>query len=377
MIYLDNAATSLHRPPCVVQAVTEALNGMGNCGRGAHAASLAAGRTVHEARTLIDRLFHGYGAQQVAFTANSTAALNLTISSLLAGGGHAITTALEHNSVLRPLYRSGAELSILPADAQGRLSLEGLEEAFRPDTKLVVCTHASNVTGDLLDIERIGAMCAARGVPFVVDASQTAGCFAIDIQAMHIDVLCFTGHKSLLGPQGTGGLCVSPRLRLSPLCVGGSGVHSFDREHPSQMPTALEAGTLNGHGIAGLAAALEWLEDTGLDAIRRREQALADRFYRGVKNLPGVKCYGDFSVRERAPIVSLNLGDWDSALVSDELAQRFGILTRPGAHCAPLIHQALGTVKQGAVRFSFGYFNTEEEVDTAIRAMETLCREDA
>lgn len=377
MIYLDNAATSLHRPSCVVQAVTEALNGLGNCGRGAHAASLAAGRTVHEARTLIDRLFHGYGAQQVAFTANSTAALNLTISSLLAGGGHAITTALEHNSVLRPLYRSGAELTILPADAQGRLSLEGLEEAFRPDTKLVVCTHASNVTGDLVDIERIGAMCAARGVPFVVDASQTAGCFAIDIQAMHIDVLCFTGHKSLLGPQGTGGLCVSPRLRLSPLCVGGSGVHSFDREHPAQMPTALEAGTLNGHGLAGLAAALEWLEGTGLDAIRRREQALADRFYRGVKNLPGVKCYGDFSVQERAPIVALNLGDWDSALVSDELAQRFGILTRPGAHCAPLIHQALDTVKQGAVRFSFGYFNTEEEVDTAIRAVETLCREDA
>ena len=377
MIYLDNAATSLHRPACVVQAITEALNGLGNCGRGAHSASLAAGRTIHEARSRIDRLFHGYGPSQVAFTSNSTAALNLALSSLLAGGGHAITTGLEHNSVLRPLYRSGAELTILPADANGQLSLDGLEAAFRPDTKLVVCTHASNVTGDLVDIAHIGAVCAAHGVPFVVDASQTAGCFAIDMQAAHIDVLCFTGHKSLLGPQGTGGLCVSPKLQLAPLCVGGSGVHSFDREHPSQMPSALEAGTLNGHGIAGLVASLEWLEETGLNTIRRREQALADRFYRGVKNLPGVKCYGDFSVKERSPIVALNLGDWDSALVSDELAQRFGILTRPGAHCAPLIHKAMGTVEQGAVRFSFGYFNTEEEVDTAIRAVETLCMEDA
>ena len=377
MIYLDNAATSLHRPDCVVQAVAEAMNGMGNCGRGAHAASLAAGRTIHEARSRIDRLFHGYGAQQVAFTANSTAALNIAISSLLAEGGHAIATALDHNSVLRPLYRSGAELTILPADEKGRLSLDGLETAFRPDTKLVVCTHASNVTGDLVDIGRIGAACAAHGVPFVLDASQTAGCFAIDMQAMGIDVLCFTGHKGLLGPQGTGGLCVSPRLRLSPLCVGGSGVHSFDREHPAQMPTALEAGTLNGHGIAGLAAALEWLEETGLDTIRRREQALAGRFYQGVKDLPGVKCYGDFSTTERSPIVALNLGDWDSSLVSDELAQRFGILTRPGAHCAPLIHEAMGTVAQGAVRFSFGYFNTKEDVDAAIRAVDTLCREEA
>lgn len=314
------------------------------------------------------------------FTANSTEALNIAIYGLFSSGDHVISTDLEHNSVLRPLYdlqTRGVSVDFVPADRQGNIRYEDMETLFRPETKAVVCTHASNLTGNLLDIAKIGAMAHAHGALLVVDASQTAGAVPIDMRRMNIDVLCFTGHKSLLGPQGTGGLCVSPKLRLAPLCVGGSGVHSFDREHPSQMPTALEAGTLNGHGIAGLAAALEWLEETGLNTIRRREQALADRFYRGVKDLPGVKCYGDFSVKERSPIVALNLGDWDSALVSDELAQRFGILTRTGAHCAPLIHKAMGTVEQGAVRFSFGYFNTEEEVDTAIRAVETLCMEDA
>ncbi len=377
MIYLDNAATSLHRPPCVAEAVCQAMGSMGNSGRGAHDASLAAGRTIFDARRRVDRLFHGYGPEQAAFFPNVTAALNTAITSLLAGGGHAITTALEHNSVLRPLYRTGADLTILPADKAGRVDLSGLEAAFRPDTRLVVCTHASNLTGHVLDIAHIGAVCAKHGVPFVVDAAQTAGCFAIDMQAMQISVLCFTGHKGLLGPQGTGGLCLAPHIQLAPLMVGGSGVHSFDKEHPRQMPTALEAGTLNGHGLAGLAAALAWLEETGLDAIREKEDRLARRFYEGVKDLPGVVCYGDFSAAQRAPIVALNLGDWDSAAVSDELAQRFGILTRPGAHCAPLAHQALGTEEQGAVRFSFGYFNTEDEVDAAIQAMRTLAQEEA
>lgn len=376
MIYLDNAATSLHRPACVVDAICQALNGMGNCGRGASGASLTAGRVVTQCRSRIDHLFHGFGPLQVAFTANSTAALNIAITSLVGPGEHAITTALEHNSVLRPLYRSGAELTILPADTYGNIDLADLSRSIRSNTRLVVCTHASNVTGNLLDIAAIGAVCKQHGIPFVVDASQTAGVFPIDMQAMGISVLCFTGHKGLLGPQGTGGLCVDPALSLRPLMVGGSGIHSFDQEHPHQMPTALEAGTLNGHGIAGLNAALGWLEETGLACIRQKEQALAQRFYQGIRNLPGIVCYGDFSTTERAPVVSLNLGNWDSALVSDELAQRFDIQTRPGAHCAPLMHKALGTQVQGAVRFSFSYFNTEQEVDAAIDALTTLCMEE-
>lgn len=372
MIYLDNAATSLHRPACVVQAITEALNGLGNCGRGAHSASLAAGRTIHEARSRIDRLFHGYGPAQVAFTANSTAALNLALSSLLAGGGHAITTGLEHNSVLRPLYRSGAELTILPADANGQLSLDELEAAFRPDTKLVVCTHASNVTGDLVNIAHIGAVCAARGVPFVVDASQTAGCFAIDMQAAHIDVLCFTGHKGLMGPQGTGGLCIRPGVELRPLLRGGTGIHSYDREQPQAYPARLEAGTLNTHGIAGLHAALKFIEKQTVQAIGAHERALMRRFYDGVKDLDGVTVYGDFSRSERAAVVALNIRDYDSAEVADALFADYDIATRAGAHCAPRMHEALGTVQQGAVRFSFSYFNTENEVDTAIAAVREL-----
>ena len=377
MIYLDNAATSLHRPDCVVQAVCQAMTHLGNCGRGASGANLTAGHVVAECRSKIDTLFHGYGAIQVAFTPNSTTALNIAISSLVRPGDHVITTELEHNSVLRPLYRSGGELTILPANKQGDISLTDLAHAFQPNTRLVVCTHASNVTGNLVDIAAIGKLCKEKEVPFVVDASQTAGVFPIDMQTMGISVLCFTGHKGLRGPQGTGGLCVEPSIHLSPLVVGGSGVHSFDKEQPRQMPLSLEAGTVNSHGIAGLNAALDWLTQVGMAAIRKKEQVLALRFYQGVRDLPGVTCYGNFSHTDRAPIVALNLGSWDSALVSDELADRFDIHTRPGAHCAPRMHQAFGTEQQGMVRFSFDYFNTEQEVDAAIHAITTLCMEDA
>ena len=378
MIYLDNAATSLHRPACVVQAVTEALNGLGNCGRGAHSASLAAGRTIHEVRSRIDRLFHGYGPAQVAFTVNSTAALNLALSSLLAGGGHAITTALEHNSVLRPLYemeKKGVRLTIVKSNPEGTLDLADIENAIAPDTKMIVCTNGSNLTGNYIDPEPIGTLAREKGIVFVVDASQTAGVFPIDVQKMKIDVLCFTGHKGMLGPQGTGGMYVRKGLSVRPLLSGGSGVQTYSKTHPTEMPTALEAGTLNGHGIAGLHAAVEYLEKTGVDTIRAREQDLMWRFYEGVKEIPGVKVYGDFSTKNRCAIVTLNIGDYDSSEVSDELLTEYGISTRSGGHCAPLMHEALGTVEQGAVRFSFSHYNTEEEVDTAIRAIRELAEE--
>ncbi len=375
MIYLDNAATTLHKPPQVMDAVVRAMTAMGNAARGAHGGALEAARTVYNTRVKLARLFGCPRPDHVIFTANSTEALNIAISGLIRPGDHVITTDCEHNSVLRPLYRleeGGAALDVVPADQLGRVAYEDLEALLRPDTRAVVCTHASNLTGNVLDIARIGEMARRRGAILIVDASQTAGALPIDMEAMGIDVLCFTGHKGLMGPQGTGGLCVRPGVEIEPWKVGGSGVHSYDRRQPREYPTRLEAGTLNGHGIAGLSAALDFLQEVGLEAIEAKERALMDRFYQAVSAMDGVTVYGDFSQARRSAIVSLNIRDYDSAAVSDELSETYGIATRPGAHCAPRMHQALGTTDRGAVRFSFSWFNTQEEVDEAIRAVGQL-----
>ena len=375
MIYLDNAATTLHKPPQVMDAVVRAMTAMGNAARGAHGGALEAARTVYNTRVKLARLFGCPRPDHVIFTANSTEALNIAISGLIRPGDHVITTDCEHNSVLRPLYRleeGGAALDVVPADRLGRVAYEDLEALLRPDTRAVVCTHASNLTGNVLDIARIGEMARRRGALLIVDASQTAGALPIDMETMGIDVLCFTGHKGLMGPQGTGGLCVRPGVEIEPWKVGGSGVHSYDRRQPREYPTRLEAGTLNGHGIAGLSAALDFLQEVGLEAIEAKERALMDRFYQAVSAMDGVTVYGDFSQARRSAIVSLNIRDYDSAAVSDELSETYGIATRPGAHCAPRMHQALGTTDRGAVRFSFSWFNTQEEVDEAIRAVGQL-----
>ena len=375
MIYLDNAATTLHKPPQVMDAVVRAMTAMGNAARGAHGGALEAARTVYNTRVKLARLFGCPRPDHVIFTANSTEALNIAISGLIRPGDHVITTDCEHNSVLRPLYRleeGGAALDVVPADRLGRVAYEDLEALLRPDTRAVVCTHASNLTGNVLDIARIGEMARRRGALLIVDASQTAGALPIDMEAMGIDVLCFTGHKGLMGPQGTGGLCVRPGVEIEPWKVGGSGDHSYDRRQPRESPTRLEAGTLNGHGIAGLSAALDFLQEVGLEAIEAKEHALMDRFYQAVSAMDGVTVYGDFSQARRSAIVALNIRDYDSAAVSDELSETYGIATRPGAHCAPRMHQALGTTDRGAVRFSFSWFNTQEEVDEAIRAVGQL-----
>ena len=378
MIYLDSAATSLHRPREVIRAVCEAMEQLGNPGRGAYEASLQAARTVFRARTELSRLFGMKDPSRVVFTANVTEALNLAISSLFGAGSHVITTCLEHNSVLRPLYRQearGASLTILPCDEKGRLRYDLLEQAVGPQTKGIVCTHASNLTGNLVDIRRIGQFCREHGLLFVVDAAQTAGIFPIDMEKDKIDVLCFTGHKGLLGPQGTGGLCVREGIDLESLCVGGSGVQSYRKDQPPQMPEHLEAGTVNVHGIAGLLAAVKWLEHTGVPEIHRREAELMQRFYQRIRQIEGVTVYGDLEdtpPENRAPVTALNIGTLSSDEVCDELAQEYGIAVRGGAHCAPLMHQALGTEEQGAVRFSFSYFNTEEEIDCAVRAVREI-----
>ncbi len=375
LIYLDNAATTLKKPDCVVQAVTEALCSVGNSGRGVHGAALDASRIVFQTRALTAELFGAEGPEQTAFTKNATEALNTALFGLFSPGDHVITTQAEHNSVLRPLYvleKQGVELTILPCDRQGNVNFNALEKEIRPSTKAVVCTHGSNLTGNLMDIEAAGEFCRRKGLLFIVDASQTAGIFPIDVQKMHIDVLCFTGHKSLLGPQGTGGLIVRKGLEIRPLLSGGSGIVTYEKEHPKVMPAALEAGTLNVHGLAGLRASLSWIRERGVDALREQELRLMREFYDRVSVIPSVTVYGDFSGRCRCPIVSLNIGDYDSSRVADVLMEEYNIAVRPGAHCAPLMHQALGTVSQGAVRFSFSHMNTMEEVICAAEAVREM-----
>ena len=378
MIYLDNAATTMHKPQEVIDAVVAAMSSMGNAGRGVNDASLSASRIIYDTREKLCHLFHGTNARQIAFTNNSTESLNMAIKGILNPGDHVITTMLEHNSVLRPLYEMearGVKLTIVKSNEQGTLNIQDIEDAITEETKLIICTNGSNLTGNYIDLKPIGEMAHKHGVLFAVDASQTAGVFPIDVQDMQIDILCFTGHKGLLGPQGTGGIYVREGLSVRPLKSGGSGVQTYSKIHPAEMPTALEAGTLNGHGIAGLHAALEYLEKTGIDSIRNREQDLMWRFYEGVKDIPNVKIYGDFSTKNRCAVVTLNIGDYDSSEVSDALLTEYNISTRSGGHCAPLMHEALGTVEQGAVRFSFSHYNTEEEVDTAIKAIRELSQD--
>lgn len=379
MIYMDNAATTMRKPEAVIQAVVDAMTSMGNAGRGAHGASLSASRIIYNAREALARFFHAENPKQIVFTNNSTESLNIAIKGILEPGDHVITTMLEHNSVLRPLYemqKKGVEVTIVSADKKGNFSYEEMEATIQDNTKAIVCTNGSNLTGNYVDIGRVGGIAKKHSVLFIVDASQTAGVYPIDVQGMGIDILCFTGHKGLLGPQGTGGMYVKEGVDICPLKSGGSGVQTYSKNHPKEMPTALEAGTLNGHGIAGLLAGVEYIEKVGMDAIREEELKWMWKFYHGVKDISGVKVYGDFDTERRCPIVTLNIGDYDSSEVSDELLMTYDISTRPGAHCAPLMHEALGTVEQGAVRFSFSHYNTEEEVETAIRAIKELAEEE-
>lgn len=375
MIYFDNAATTLHKPHEVIEAVVHAMTTAGNASRGTHTGSLAASRTVYETRKKIADFFHCSRADHVIFTSNSTEALNIAICGTLGKGDHIISTDLEHNSVLRPLYHleeQGASLTFLSANKKGCIDYDDFKCSIKPNTKAIVCTHASNLTGNVLDIERIGRIAKAHNLLFIVDASQSAGCIEINIETMNIDILCFTGHKGLLGPQGTGGLCIHESVEIRPFKHGGSGIHSYEKGQPQAYPARLEAGTLNSHGIAGLCAAINYINTITIPVIAKKEQELLWHFYKGICNIPEIHIYGDFDTKERAAILSLNIEGYDSGTVSDLLSQEYDIATRPGAHCAPRMHQALGTTETGAVRFSFSSFNTMEEVETAIQALKEL-----
>lgn len=370
MIYFDNAATSHPKPPEVARAVAEAIDSFGNPARGAHPLAMRAARAVESARSLVATLFGCPNPERVAFTKNVTDALNLAIASVQ---GHIVSSEAEHNSVLRPLYRRG-NYTLAPVSDRGCYSASDIAAAMRPDTRAVVVAHASNLTGAVVPLEEIAALCREREALLIVDAAQSGGLLDIDMQALGIDALCFTGHKSLYGPQGTGGLCLGTRFTPEPLAVGGSGSHSFSPVQPDGLPDRLEAGTLNSHGLAGLAAGVAYVTAKGPARLLAGADALAARFLAGLAKLPGVTLYGDYGVERRVPIVAFNLGDFDSNDVADRLAYDHGIAVRAGAHCSPLLHKRFGTVERGALRFSFSHFNTREQVDTALFALEGMVR---
>lgn len=375
MIYLNNAATTLQKPPCVVQAVVQAMEHQGSCARGSHASELSAARTVFHTREALARLFGFSHPERVIFTANATQALNAALWGFLRPGDHVIATDWDHNSVLRPLHAlartHGVEVDFLLADRQGRLRYDLLETLVRPNTRILVGTHASNLTGNLLDLQHMSAFARKYGLVFLLDAAQTAGSMPIAMEDMGVHLLAFTGHKGLMGPQGTGGLCVAPGVELRPLLSGGTGVRSFEEEQPEEYPEHLEAGTLNGHGLAGLGAAADFILETGVDTIHAHEQSLTERFVQGLQELDGVTVYGEFS-GDRAPVVALNLEGWDPAAAADELSQAYDIAVRPGIHCAPRMHRALGTQDTGCLRFSFGWYTTEGDIDAALAALKEM-----
>ena len=366
-MYFDSAATSMPKPQCVIDAVTTAMLSYGNSSRGVNKSSMEGLRCITSARQEIARFVGGENEIHVAFCQNATMALNQTIGSIQR---HIVTTAAEHNSVLRPIYRRG-DFTIVPVDEKGRLDLMELEGAIRPDTEAIVMTHASNVTGNGYDISAVGELCKRKGIFFIVDASQSVGLLPIDMKAMNITALCFSGHKSLYGPQGTGCICVKPEFSISPLYTGGSGSNTYSKTGPEEMPERLEAGTQNCHGIAGLLAGVRYVSDKR-ELFLNQALELADYFVAELKKMPSITVYGDFNSVSRTPVVSINAADIGSSELAYELNERYDISVRAGAHCAPLMHEALGTKDKGAVRFSFSHMNTLEEVEFAIKALRDL-----
>lgn len=377
LIYLDHAATSWPKPPEVTQAVVQSLGSAGNPGRSGHKLSLDAGRSIHKTRHQLGILLNAPNSLQIVFALNSTDALNMAIKGLVKPGTHVITTCFEHNSVYRPLYslqkRGLIELTVLNSPDGLHVYPEQFRQAIRANTDLIVVNHASNVTGAILDLKAVSAICREQGIKLVVDGSQTIGVLPLDVQALDIACLACSGHKGLLGPQGTGILYVRPGIELEFWREGGTGSVSHELFQPEFMPDRLEAGTPNTPGIAGLGAGVEYVTQRGLTNIRQHELMLTERLRQGLGEIPGLTVYGPGGP-ESVGVVSISLDGWDGSDLSVELEQSFGILTRPGLHCAPLAHQAIGTYPGGTVRLSVGYCTTVEEIEAAVHALQELSR---
>lgn len=372
--YFDNSATSFPKPESVYKCVEKAVRLYGaNPGRGGHRMAVEASQAIYETREKVASLFNIKNPLQIAFTYNSTYALNFAVKGAVPKDSHIITTSLEHNSVLRPVFyekdENNAHVSIIEPSEDGNIHSEDIIAAMKPETKAVVLTHMSNVTGAIIDLLPITTEARKRNILTIVDVSQSAGFLDIDVEEMKIDILCFTGHKSLFGIQGTGGIYIREGIPFSPIIEGGTGSFSKMKRQPHSMPEALEAGTLNTPGIVSLGAGIDFINSIGLENIRKHEYSLTEKFIEGIKNIEEIIIYGP---EKRGPVVTLNIKGVDSGDLAAYLDEEYAILTRAGIHCAPLAHESMHSGENGGVRFSFGYFNTEEDITYAINTLKNI-----
>lgn len=379
MVYFDNAATSFPKPKIVYDSIMTAMMEYGaNPGRSGHKLALKSSRAIYETRELLGELFNIKDPLNIVLTFNCTESLNLGIKGLLKSGDHVITSSMEHNSVLRPLKyleKIGVETTIIQCDSKGRIKVSDIETSIKANTKLIINTHISNLTGTIMPIKEIGQLAKKRGIVFMVDAAQSAGVYNIDVEEMNIDMLAFPGHKGLLGPQGTGGLYIRPGIEIEGLMQGGTGSSSYSLDQPGISPDKFESGTPNAPGIVGMGAGVKYILEQGIDNVRKIEEDLLLYFIEGVKRIEGVILYGPLNPNEQAGVLALNIKDIDSSEVSYILDEEYDIYVRPGVHCAPLAHKTIGTIDQGVVRFSFSPFNTYEEIDYCIKAIEHIAKE--
>jgi len=379
VIYLDNAATSWPKPPSMLEAMARYQEEVGaSAGRGAYRRAVDASRVIFDARQAVADLFGVADSRRIIFTLNCTEGLNIALRGWLGEGDHVVTTSMEHNSVARPLNHLKAERAVdvtyVPCSGEGFLDPGDVAAALTPRTRLVAVIHASNVCGAVNDVAAVGAICREREVPFLVDAAQSAGSVPIDVEAMNVDFLAFPGHKGLLGPLGTGALYVGPNVKPRPLYQGGTGTDSEKTLQPEVLPDYYEAGSHNAIGLAGLKAGCDFVADVTPAAMGERKARLAERFVAAVDEIPGVSYVGPRDFSRHAGVCSIRVAGMDAAEVGRRLDAAYGVMVRTGLHCSPLAHTTLGTIETGTVRFSFGYYNTDEQVDVAVRALAEIAR---
>ena len=379
-IYLDNASTSFPKAPNVASAMADYITNRGiNINRGSYALAYDVEDIIYTTRQRLNTLFNGHDPSHVIFTQNVTMSLNMVIKGLLKSGDHVLVSSMEHNAVMRPLTQlldKGITFDIIPCDKMGSIQLESMDSLIRPNTVALIINHASNVCGTIQPLESIGPICKAHNLQFIVDAAQTAGVIPIDVKACHIDALCFTGHKGLLGPQGIGGIILTKEMaqNLTPLIAGGTGSFSHLETMPTHMPDAFEAGTLNLPGIIGLNEGLAYIESQGMENIHNHELALTQAFLEGLQSIDGINIVGKQNIQDRTAVVSITIDGMDPANIAYELESTYHIMTRVGLHCAPRAHQTLRTYPEGTVRFSFGYANTHKDVESALSALHRIVK---
>ena len=379
-IYLDNASTTFPKAPNVASAMADYITNCGiNINRGSYSLAYDVEDIIYTTRQRLHTLFNGHDPSHVIFTQNVTMSLNMVIKGLLKAGDHVLVSSMEHNAVMRPLTQlldKGITFDTIPCDSTGSIQMDSIEPLIRPNTVALIINHASNVCGTIQPLESIGPICKAHNLQFIVDAAQTAGVIPIDVKACHIDALCFTGHKGLLGPQGIGGIILTKEMAqtLTPLIAGGTGSFSHLETMPTHMPDAFEAGTLNLPGIIGLNEGLAYIESQGMENIHNHELALTQAFLEGLQSIDGINIVGKQNIQDRTAVVSITIDGMDPASIAYELESTYYIMTRVGLHCAPRAHQTLGTYPEGTVRFSFGYANTLKDVESALSALNTIVK---